>query len=69
MKHIKWFLFLFIAGAVASCGLSSDRGELVGSPGRKAWFHPQPYGTVYVPTSSLADSALIVGGMVALFFL
>jgi gliding motility-associated lipoprotein GldK len=52
MKHIKWFLFLFIAGAVASCGLSSDRGELVGSLGRKAWFHPQPYGTVYVPTGS-----------------
>ena len=52
MKHIKWFLFLFIAGAVASCGLSSDRGELVGSLGRKAWFHPQPYGTVYGPTGS-----------------
>lgn len=26
--------------------------ELTGVPGRKPWFHPQPYGTIYVPTGT-----------------
>jgi gliding motility-associated lipoprotein GldK len=33
--------------------LSSDRGELTGVQGRSAWFHPQPYGTVYIPSGTI----------------
>jgi gliding motility-associated lipoprotein GldK len=33
--------------------LSSDNGELNGVGGRKAWFHPQPYGTVYIPSGTI----------------
>jgi hypothetical protein len=43
MKQIKWFILTLIAGAFTGCGLSSDRGELTGTPGRKAWFHPQHF--------------------------
>jgi len=39
--------------SLASCGLSSDNGELNGVGGRKAWFHPQPYGTVYIPSGTI----------------
>lgn len=35
-----------------SCGLSSDKGELIGTPDRTPWYHQQPYGTVYVPTGT-----------------
>lgn len=34
------------------CGLNNNQGELTGVPGRKPWFHPQPYGTVYIPTGT-----------------
>jgi len=53
MKQIKWFILTLIAGALTGCGLSSDRGTLTGTPGRKAWFHPQPFGTVYVPSGTI----------------
>ena len=26
--------------------------ELIGVQGRSPWFHPQPYGTVYIPTGT-----------------
>lgn len=52
MKKINWLLLSFIALTIAACSFS-DRGELVGTQGRKAWFHPQPYGTVYIPTGSI----------------
>lgn len=35
------------------CGMNNDRGELTGVPGRRTWFHPQPYGTIYVPSGSI----------------
>lgn len=53
MRNLRWFLYAFGAFALASCGSSSDRGELTGVQGRPTWFHPQPYGTVYVPTGSI----------------
>ena len=52
MKKINWILLSFITLTIAACSFS-DRGELVGTQGRKAWFHPQPYGTVYIPTGSI----------------
>lgn len=52
MKNFRLLFILFAASILASCG-SGDRGELIGSQGRPVWFHPQPFGTVYVPTGSI----------------
>jgi sulfatase modifying factor 1 len=52
MKNVKWFLAVLVISVLASCG-GGDRGELTGVQGRGAWFHPQPYGTVYVPSGSI----------------
>jgi gliding motility-associated lipoprotein GldK len=41
-----------IITALSGCGLKNSKGELTGVPGRKPWYHPQPYGTVYVPTGT-----------------
>ena len=53
MKSFKWFFYVLFGTALFSCGGTTDRGELVGVPGRRMWFHPQPFGTVYVPTGSM----------------
>ncbi len=53
MKQFRWFFFFFLAATLAGCGLSNDRGELVGVGNRSAWFHPQPYGTVYIPSGTI----------------
>jgi sulfatase modifying factor 1 len=53
MKKIKFLFTIIWIATLASCGLNSDRGELTGVLGRKPWFHPQPYGTVYVPTGTI----------------
>ncbi|OYU96295.1 MAG: gliding motility-associated lipoprotein [Bacteroidetes bacterium B1(2017)] len=53
MKQFKWFFFLSLVLILSGCGLSSDRGELTGTKGRSAWFHPQPYGTVYIPSGTI----------------
>jgi gliding motility-associated lipoprotein GldK len=42
---------LAVAMLFGSCG-KGFKGELTGVPGRKPWYHPQPYGTVYVPTGT-----------------
>src|SRR5688572_28718366 len=52
MKNIKNALLMVIVMSTFGCGLNSDRGELVGVRGRRPWFHPQPLGTVYVPTGT-----------------
>lgn len=52
MKNVKWFLCALVITVLASCG-GSDRGELTGVQGRATWFHPQPYGTIYVPSGSI----------------
>ncbi|MCX6350513.1 MAG: SUMF1/EgtB/PvdO family nonheme iron enzyme [Bacteroidetes bacterium] len=41
-----------LAVMLSGCGLKSSKGELTGVPGRKPWYHNQPYGTVYVPTGT-----------------
>jgi sulfatase modifying factor 1 len=41
-----------VALVLGSCGLKTGGGELTGVPGRKPWYHPQPYGTIYVPTGT-----------------
>src|ERR1035437_4108957 len=41
-----------VALVLGSCGLKTSGGELTGVPGRKPWYHPQPYGTIYVPTGT-----------------
>jgi gliding motility-associated lipoprotein GldK len=53
MKQFKWFFFYSLVVILSGCGLSSDRGELTGVQGRSAWFHPQPYGTVYIPSGTI----------------
>ena len=35
-----------------SCGLSNSKGQLVGVQDRMVWNHPQPFGTVNIPTGS-----------------
>ncbi|GAB1447583.1 hypothetical protein MASR2M44_05790 [Bacteroidota bacterium] len=53
MKTFRWIVISFFVSSLAACGLSSDNGELTGVQGRKAWFHPQPYGTVYIPSGTI----------------
>jgi len=53
MKQFKWFFFYSLVVILSGCGLSSDRGELTGVQGRSAWFHPQPNGTVYIPSGTI----------------
>lgn len=46
-------LFLVpLAFILQSCGISNYKGQLVGVKGRIPWAHPQPYGTIYVPTGT-----------------
>jgi len=52
MKKIRWFLLATISVSLFGCG-AGDRGELTGVQGRRQWFHPQPYGTIYVPSGSI----------------
>jgi formylglycine-generating enzyme len=48
----KALIVVFLAFLLEGCGLSSTKGQLVGVQGRMPWKHPQPYGTIYVPTGS-----------------
>ncbi|MES2778580.1 MAG: SUMF1/EgtB/PvdO family nonheme iron enzyme [Bacteroidota bacterium] len=52
MKSIRLILLFLAASTIVACS-TGDRGELTGVQGRPQWFHPQPYGTVYVPTGSI----------------
>jgi sulfatase modifying factor 1 len=51
MKIIAKALVLVTFFTLVGCG-ASDNGELIGVQGRKPWFHPQPFGTVYIPTGT-----------------
>ena len=44
-------LFTVVVVGITSCG-SNSNWELTGVEGRRPWFHPQPYGTVYIPTGT-----------------
>ncbi|MEX0968721.1 MAG: SUMF1/EgtB/PvdO family nonheme iron enzyme [Bacteroidia bacterium] len=51
----RWITTLLLGIGVAfftGCGLNGGSGDLTGVQGRSPWFHPQPYGTVYIPTGS-----------------
>jgi sulfatase modifying factor 1 len=52
MRSIHFILLFVVATTFMACS-SGDKGELIGVQGRPQWFHPQPYGTVYVPTGSI----------------
>jgi len=51
MNKINSILLIIVAVTLVGC--SSNNGELTGVQGRRQWFHPQPQGTVYVPTGSI----------------
>lgn len=50
MKNLTQLLI--VATLVLSGCANNMEGELIGVQGRKPWFHPQPYGTIYVPTGT-----------------
>lgn len=52
MKSIRLILLFLAASSLVACS-TGDKGELTGVQGRPQWFHPQPYGTIYVPTGSI----------------
>ena len=52
MRKLSKVLVVFGFLTLYSCGLNSNKGELTGVEGRSPWFHPQPYGTVYIPTGT-----------------
>lgn len=51
MKFTAKALVFLTVVTLAGCGMG-DHGELIGVQGRRPWFHPQPFGTVYVPTGT-----------------
>lgn len=52
MRKLSKVIGLFMLFTFFGCGLNNNQGELTGVPGRKPWFHPQPYGTIYIPTGT-----------------
>jgi sulfatase modifying factor 1 len=51
MKYIAKALVMVTFFSLIGCGFG-DNGELIGVQGRSPWFHPQPFGTVYIPTGT-----------------
>ena len=51
MKYIVKALVMVTFFSLIGCGFG-DNGELIGVQGRSPWFHPQPFGTVYIPTGT-----------------
>lgn len=52
MKRLNHLLILLTALSAVGCNVNSENGELTGVPGRPKWYHPQPFGTVYIPTGT-----------------
>lgn len=58
MKGLSYSLMLFAAALISGCGLlglggrGSDRGELVGVPGRTGWVQTTPFGMVPIPAGT-----------------
>ncbi|HPD64882.1 MAG TPA: SUMF1/EgtB/PvdO family nonheme iron enzyme [Bacteroidia bacterium] len=57
MRYLKDFrlitlAFVSLTFLFQSCGLRNTKGQLVGVSGRMIWNHPQPYGTVNIPTGT-----------------
>ena len=51
MKYTAKALVVMAFLTLIGCGMG-DNGELIGVQVRRPWFHPQPYGTVYIPTGT-----------------
>ena len=51
MKYTAKALVVMAFLTLIGCGFG-DNGELIGVQGRRPWFHPQPFGTVYIPTGT-----------------
>jgi sulfatase modifying factor 1 len=51
MRKLFYVLSAASMFIMVGCGTGQD-WELVGAKGRSPWFHPQPYGTIYVPTGT-----------------
>lgn len=52
MRNIlNLLLFSVVVLGATSCS-DNTAWELTGVEGRRPWFHPQPYGTVYIPTGT-----------------
>lgn len=56
MRNMKFTLrntfgLLSIAAILGAC-TGQTTGDLTGVEGRRPWYHPQPYGTIYVPTGT-----------------
>jgi len=57
MRDFKDFRLILLASIslaiiLQGCGLNNTKGQLVGVQGRMIWNHPQPYGTVNIPTGT-----------------
>ncbi|MCB9246050.1 MAG: SUMF1/EgtB/PvdO family nonheme iron enzyme [Flavobacteriales bacterium] len=51
MRNVLGVFFIALIFGSIGCGTQQE-WELTGVQGRKPWFHPQPYGTVYIPTGT-----------------
>lgn len=51
MRNLSKLLILIGIVSMTGCAMGPD-WELTGVQGRRPWFHPQPYGTVYIPTGT-----------------
>lgn len=51
MRNVLGVFFIALIFGSIGCGTQQE-WELVGVQGRKPWFHPQPFGTVYIPTGT-----------------
>jgi len=53
-SNLRLIAFGFIGFSLVfqSCSLNNSKGQLVGVQGRMIWNHPQPYGTVNIPTGT-----------------
>ena len=50
MKKLLYFaITLFVATSCSDGG----RGEVIGAGGRGIWYHPDPYGMLYIPAGGL----------------
>ena len=53
MNHMKNIIYIaFISVVLLSGCAGGGGGELVGVYGRALWYHPDPYGMLYIPAGS-----------------
>ncbi len=51
MRSVLGVFFIALIFGSIGCG-NQQEWELTGVQGRRPWFHPQPFGTVYIPTGT-----------------